>query len=84
MVIWKYVLPLDGLVDMPEGGIPLSVETQGHEPCLWAEVNPDNPLQQRRFCIVGTGNEVPPEHGRFIGTCLLHAGAFVLHVFDES
>jgi hypothetical protein len=46
-------------VGMPKGAEILTVQVQFDNPQIWALVEPDNPMETRAFCIVGTGNPVP-------------------------
>jgi hypothetical protein len=87
--IWRFPLPITDRVriDMPEGAQPLSVavsRTGGEDLDLWAIVNPDNTPGFRTFLVVGTGNPVPADCGRFIGTVATHGGALVWHVFEAK
>ena len=50
---------------------------------LWAEVDPDRPTEQRRFQIIGTGQECPGDLFEYAGTVLVHGGAVVWHVYLE-
>ena len=83
--IYKYPVPLDyGAVDMPRGAEILSVHTQRGLPQMWAIVDPEAPLESRRFHLFGTGHEMPPaaELGRFVGTFLFHDDSLVFHLFE--
>ena len=51
---------------------------------LWVEVDPDRPNEQRRFQIIGTGQECPGDLFEYAGTALVHNGAFVWHVYLEQ
>ncbi len=58
--------------------IHLGVDPMGH-PCVWAEVETEAPLVNRRLAIVGTGQPLP-EGGKHIGSYL--DAPFVWHVYD--
>lgn len=96
--IYKYPLKVTDFqeIELPEGAEILSVQTQilgsgkrlfvsdRQELCLWAMVDPDNPLVPRRIRIFGTGNPMEYEHElKFIGTCQMHNGALIWHVFEN-
>jgi hypothetical protein len=82
--IWKYALHPYTSHMMPVGAKLLSVHAQGSEICLWALVDTEAALEERKFVVVGTGHKVPENAGQFIGTALLCLGVLVLHVFEEK
>lgn len=80
--IYKYVFTLKNTVeefDMPSDSIPLCVNMQGNNICLWCIVNTDNPVVKRRFCVIGTGWEIPVNIGAYIGS--VFPSPYVFHVF---
>lgn len=81
--IFKYQIGL-GLseVSMPKGARILSLKTQRGRPCIWALVDPQAPVVQRRLAVYGTGFDVPAEPGRFVDTFLMEHDNFVFHLFD--
>jgi hypothetical protein len=83
LTVRKYPFTVDDRVEiaMPAGARILKVECQGETPCVWALVNPDRPLERRRFRIVGTGMEILDDLGRHIAT--FQHGRFVWHVFEN-
>jgi len=82
--IWKFALELADYqqVEMPEGAEIISVAVQGELVCLWAIVNPARPAEYRGIQIVGTGNPIPANLQRFIGT--VQIPPFVWHVFEVT
>lgn len=82
MEIWKFILPItDEIeVDMPDVSIPLNVQLQSTDICLWAMVDPKGPKVKKRFFIVGTGHPFNPADKLYIGT--VQKGSFVWHVFE--
>jgi len=86
--IFKYTIEAKDAqaVVMPEGAEILSVQVQGGTGaiCIWALVNPDPNIRrvERSILIVGTGNPVPDDPGKFLGTVQLYAGELVFHVFE--
>ena len=86
MKIFKYPLPLPGEVNyimMPRGAKVLSVAEQRDVACVWALVDPTQPLEPRTFVTCGTGHMVPANLGEFLGTVLLREGLLVLHIFES-
>ena len=71
-----------GLLQMHPGPI-LKVDSQNDSVCLWALIDTEKPSVPRRFCLVGTGHEVPPGCD-YIGTAQVYGGELVLHVFEAT
>lgn len=90
--VFKYELAIEDYVEikMPMGAQVLSVGVQNDMPVLWALVNPDIPEMAYKFRLTGTGHEIDEKEAssmKFVGTCIMLGGSFVLHVFqvvDES
>ena len=86
--IWKYTLDWLGEqhIHLPTGAEILTAQTQGVDLCLWALVNPEEPLLIRHFHLIGTGQPVAEANElRYISTVqVVHAGgtAFVFHLFE--
>lgn len=85
MVIWKFPLFVTDSLDllMPEGAVILSVQNQRDSLCLWAFCDPSAPLKSKKINIYGTGNPVPENPGRYIGTVQMDDGFLVWHVFQS-
>lgn len=91
LTVWKYRLrpsePGEPLkVTMPAGLRLLSVAVQGDAVSVWALVDPDAPLVQRDFLVVGTGwaIELPSSNHHeleFVGTAIAPNGN-VFHVLE--
>lgn len=86
--VWKYELMLADtfVLTMPQGAIPLAVQTQDGIPTLWALVDPNQPMASVRFRLAGTGHMIatgPGIHQRYIGTFQLHDGKLVFHLFED-
>jgi len=84
--IWKFTLELRSqqTIKMPLGAKILCAQTQREMVCLWATVNPDAPLSDRRFVIAGTGHVAPDEAThQYIGTVQVAEGGFCLSCFRE-
>jgi len=82
--IWKFELPNDErvMITMPGGAEVLHVGAQGDSICLWARVDLDVELEQRRFHVISTGHEHEDLPEVYLGTVLLFNGRLVLHVFE--
>lgn len=82
-VIWKFQLHImeRQQVFMPVPATPLCVQMQGERPCLWVEVDPNNPMGNVELTIVGTG-QVVPEGSRYVNTFLMNDGVLVFHVYE--
>jgi hypothetical protein len=86
-VVWKYSLPPEPVaeIEMPASALVLHVAAQGHNDlCVWAHVEQDRRPCLRRFYLVMTGEQVPDDAGRYLGTGHLRDGSFVVHVFAEQ
>lgn len=85
--IYKYELQVTDTQEilMKKGAKILSVQTQDEKICIWALVD-ENEIHERRFFhIYGTGHQINPIHKiKFVGTCQLHNGGLVFHVFEPS
>lgn len=58
----------------------IHVHAQGDLVCVWLIV-PDGKLAPVVFTCLNTGQEIPDDAGRYVGTAHLHAGRTVVHVF---
>lgn len=82
--IWKYEVPvIDRFeVPLPVGAVVLSVQCQRGTPCIWVQVNTNNPGMMRRFGVFGTGNPMPEVVGNYVGTFQLNNGTLVFHLYE--
>jgi len=83
--IFKFPLEMTDLqkIDMPKDSTLLTVQVQKGIPCLWALVDTDKEAEGRFIGIIGTGNPVPENTLRYIGTFqALEGNWFVGHVFE--
>ena len=80
--IWKYPLAItdEQLLDMPEGAQLLTVQVQGDQLVLWAQVCPDHPTVNRRIVIFGSAHPMDCAYGKYVAT--VQTGSLVLHVYD--
>lgn len=86
--VFKYSFPTTDAfsLHMPKGAKIVLVEPQESiDPtlgaCLWAEVNPEAPQEQRTFRLFGTGHVIADDN-------LVHVGSyqhsvFVWHLYEE-
>lgn len=85
--VWKYTLENVNIqkIKMPRTADILHVAVQAGVPCLWAEVTPDTPEEERTILILGTGHVIPPwTTRRYIGTFQLQDGVLIFHVYEMS
>lgn len=86
-VIYKHKLSLcdEQCIEMQIDAQVLSVQAQGGDICVWARqlwAGAQMGKAQRRFTIVGTGNEFDLlRAGTYVGTVLMTP--FVWHVFES-
>lgn len=84
MVIYKYTVPQSEYLELPAGAKILHVGAQGDDICLWAEVDPGDPIlvgrETRKVVVVPTGGATP--EGKYVGTVNFGNYTFVFHVFD--
>lgn len=73
-------------IEMPASASILHAADQGGCVELWAFVDDEAELQERRFILVGTGHEIPEldadQAREHVGTVLTMGGAFVWHIFE--
>jgi len=79
-VIHKYRIKFDtsDYVEMPKGAQILDVQIQYETFCVWAIVDPEQEMVQRKISIIGTGQKV--NGGKYIAT--IQNSIFVWHIFD--
>jgi len=90
MRIWRFPLsPTPGQrhidLKMPTAAKLLSVALKDDEPCLWAMVDPEARMVERRIEVMATGVDFANPFPPFVGTFVLEAigrEALVFHVFD--
>jgi hypothetical protein len=64
---------------MPKGSTVVQVGIQGGLYCVWAMVDTDAPLEERRFVVVGTGRELTVNM-HHVGT--VFENPFVWHIME--
>lgn len=90
MKIFKYPVPLlnNFIIELPIYSKILHFDTQNNEMFIWVAVEENNPVIDRHFYLIGTGQDfdfrVNSDVERFyIGTVQLNNGKFVWHLFEE-
>jgi hypothetical protein len=86
--VWKYEVPIDDQwheLRIPRDFRVLHVgqQTDPHRVCFWVDVRDDHLKVGRRFCVFGTGHNVPPG-AVHRGTVQDHQHGLVWHLFEES
>lgn len=85
--VWKTVLewPADEqTVYLRAGAKLLTVQPQGNELCLWAQVDTDAAESAFIIRTAGTGRPLADDIGAYINTFQLAGGAFVFHAFGRE
>ena len=84
--IWKYTIPKgvnSFTLDIPSGGMFISVQVQNGEICLWFTVATHLQKKTRTFKCVLTGLDFDLSiSDRYLGTCQL--GQYVVHIFETT
>ena len=81
--IWKFPIPISDnfVVEMPAGATILTVQVQAKKPFIWAVVDPEKPIEQRRFALRGTGHWLHPAGWNYVGSFQMNDGVIVFHLF---
>ena len=83
--IFKFPIDITGYttISISEGAkiLTLQIDQKTDEPCIWAEVNTERVLVERKFVVVATGISFPDEFN-YIGTFQVDGGEFVGHLFE--
>ena len=80
--IFKYYLDRDNqtVLHVSPAAQIIHVAPQDGLICVWMIVS-DNQRAPVVFTCLSTGQDIPDDAGRYIGTAHLHAGRTVVHVF---
>lgn len=82
--IWKFPVMFEDVnsIMMPKGAKVLTVQMQAGSPVIWAIVDPESELVDRRFRLLGTGQHFDDwgDYVQYVGT--FQDGGFVGHLFD--
>ena len=75
--IYKYPT---GSIQIPKGARVLTAGCQSGEFYIWAEVDTEAPLEDRKFVVYGTGWEISEDKLSYVSTVFEHV--FVWHVYE--
>ena len=81
--IWKW--PLDGskcALMMPKGALVLDVQNQKGQTQMWALVDPNAERVPFEVRLYMTGERLPNDPGKHLGTVQLDQGEYIIHVFE--
>lgn len=82
--VWKYELATTigkFPVELPRGAQIVDVGTQQNHAYMWAIVDPEAPVEQRWFQVIGTGSEIDGAlYALYVDT--FSQGAHVWHLFE--
>ncbi len=86
--IWKYEFEISDniIIRMPADAEILCVQMQNDIPCIWAKVNPEKSLINRKFKMYGTGHPITEKIGffeKYIGTIQKFNGKLIFHIFES-
>lgn len=77
----------DYRVEMPEGAKILTVREQFGNICIWAEIDPEQPMVFRYFEVLGARQTIPESMGQsreYIGTVALEGGKLIFHIYEYT
>lgn len=84
--IYKYMLAFTDsqTLTLPSSATPLTVQMQGRQICLWAEVPTGQFVTEKEvvISIVGTGRPIPPGAVNYLDT--VQRDGFVWHVYASA
>lgn len=84
--IWKFQVEISDefALKMPLHAHILTVQTQRDIPCIWALVDLEDEIGERRFKVFGTGHPAnDADQFIYIGTFQLASGGLVFHLFED-
>lgn len=83
--VFKYDLDMDSHfteLEIPKGAKFIHTDIQYGIPRVWAQVNPEAPLEKRLLRFAGTGHILSASVIKHVGSFSMKNGAFVWHVFE--
>ncbi len=85
--IWKYNLAVkdEQIIELPEKSTILTVQAQNDMICLWALVNPETDVKERRCIrVIGTGHAINDfDNLKYISTVQIFNGKLVFGIFEK-
>lgn len=83
MKVFKY--PVDLIqhfnIQIPHAAKLLSFQVQDNVPMIWALVDENQPLEERKFRVAGTGHPIDDSVKAYVGTIQM-ANGLVWHLFE--
>lgn len=71
-------------IEVPSVWRPLSFQNQNGDPTIWFEANNNSPDKTRLVILAMTGDEVPEQGYRYVGTAMFGVGHdFVAHCYVQ-
>lgn len=85
MKVFKYQFSIEDefTLELPLLSEVLTVQLQHGIATIWALVNDKERLVERKFWLVGTGQEVHLGLNKYIGTFQMLGGNLVYHLFEK-
>lgn len=84
--IYKYAIGNPGgfsRIRMPKNAKILSVGVQRNTPCIWAEVDTDQPTMERVFAVFPTGGVIGPDlKVQYVGRLDFDDMMYIFHVYE--
>lgn len=82
--VYKYEFPIRDAftLELPQGAQILRAESQRGATCLWALVDPGQPLETRLFALRGTGHDISLANIAHVSTFQMLQGELVWHLFE--
>jgi hypothetical protein len=79
--IYKYHILPNTRINLPSEAkvIHVGLPDGAYAPYIWVELNPEDPVIERRFTMFGTGQGVTGQH---LGT--VFQGFFVWHIYETT
>ena len=73
-------------IEVPKGAKMLHFAEQDDKFCVWYRCapSPSGPYERRLIYIAATGDPIPDEPWRYIGTTLIRGGTLVFHAFERA
>jgi hypothetical protein len=68
--VWKFPVPIQDtfVLNLPTDAEILHIGLQDGKPILWALIDPAAKFTAREFSVFGTGNPIPANPGKHVGT----------------
>ncbi len=84
--IYKYQIPVAYEMGIEVPGLIewLHVAVQHEQPCIWALVDNEKPVQRHGLRVRWTGHPFDGREGAHLGSFMLDGGALVFHVFADK